>query len=271
MQGAPQLVATDHRGLSAGAREVLVDLLAQALDLRPPLLQIGRQLRHLRVDLADRARRVGEVGDEPAEVARLTAGDLADGDVDVERRLLHADQVMAAHPRDRHEDAEDEQHFARREVGAERHDARMYVRTHQRDDGQVQVRADPRHRPAGELRLHPRVALAQDVDNAGAGEAAERDDAEEDDEEQRRIPRAVDRLQREEATEADQKQGERPDEDADVPLLGPDLEGAACHCGDLLPRATTLRVLLWRAGDGRSVRSGHHVTLRSTSRYGSLS
>ena len=70
----------------------------------------------------------------------------------------------------------------------------------------------------------------------GTGEEAERDQAEEDDEQQRRVAGAVDPLQQEQPAEADEQHDEGPDEDSDVPASGPDLESAASHWRRLLPR-----------------------------------
>ncbi len=109
VQRPPDLVAANVEALSAGAGEVLVDLGAQRFDLPPALLQVGRELGHLRIDLFDRAGRVGVVGDKAAEVTRLPRRQLRDGDVDVERGLLDADQVVPGDACDRHEHAEDEQ------------------------------------------------------------------------------------------------------------------------------------------------------------------
>ena len=83
---------------------------------------------------------VGVVGDEAAEGPGRPRGELADGDVDVERRLLDADQVVAGHAADRHEDAEDEQHLARGERAAERHAGGVDVGGDQGQDRQVEVR-----------------------------------------------------------------------------------------------------------------------------------
>ena len=108
--------------LAALAGEVLLDLVGELGDLLPRRLDRRVHLGDGGVDLFAGALVVGVVGDEAAERPGLAGGELADGDVDVERRLLHADQVVAGEAADRHQDAEGEEHLARRQVVAERHD-----------------------------------------------------------------------------------------------------------------------------------------------------